>query len=251
MLLKESSERKDLALSTDVFISEGVCPICESDAVFIAHNSWFRDHLICKKCKSIPRERALMAALHKFTPVWREMVIHESSPSTRGTSLKLKKENPNYIETQFFSDKPLGDMVQGFRNENLSNLTFEDNSIDIHITQDVMEHVLDIDACFAEIARTLKPHGMHIFTVPLVQGVCPTVQRAAMDSTGGVVHWVEPVFHGNPVCDEGSLVVWDWGYDIVHRIYEASRMPTIVLQIDDINSGIKAEYIDVLISIKA
>jgi len=191
-----------------------------------------------------------MAAIQKFAPTWREMVIHESSPSIRGTSAKLKQEALNYIETQYFPNSPLGIMVQGFQNENLSKLTFDDNSIDLHITQDVMEHIFEIDDCFMEIARTLKPGGMHIFTVPLVQGVCPTVQRASLDDSG-IQYWSEAVYHGNPISDEGSLVVFDWGYDIVHRIYTASQMPTIILQIDDIYSGIRAEYNDVLISTKA
>jgi SAM-dependent methyltransferase len=165
--------------------------------------------------------------------------------------LKLENQVINkYIPTQYFPDTPLGEVVKGFRNEDLSKLTFEDNSIDIHITQDVMEHVFDIDNAFAEIQRTLKPGGMHIFTVPIVKGVNPTVQRASLNADGTIKFLHTPEYHGNPVSDLGSLVVWHWGYDIVHRIYNASKMNTIVLQIDDIDKGIRAEYIDVLISVK-
>jgi 2-polyprenyl-3-methyl-5-hydroxy-6-metoxy-1,4-benzoquinol methylase len=35
------------------------------------------------------------------------------------------------------------------------------------ITQDVMEHVFDPHHAFKEIARTLKPGGLHIFTTPI------------------------------------------------------------------------------------
>lgn len=232
------------------FQCSGTCPICVSEVIFSSHNSWFRDNLICNNCGSIPRERALMVAIEKFAPNWRSCVIHESSPAARGTSQRLKKEAPRYIETQFFFGKIPGSMVRGFRNENLENMTFANNRIDLHITQDVMEHVFDVDKAFAEIARTLKSGGMHIFTVPIVQQAgIPTVKRAEF-TNGKEIHLLEPVYHGNPVSQEGSLVVYDWGYDIVQRIYEASKMHTIVLQMDDISRGIKAEYIDVLISVK-
>jgi len=234
----------------EVYRDKGFCPICEDDVIFTAENSWFRDHLLCSKCSSIPRERALMATINKFVPHWRNCVIHESSPSKRGTSVKLRKESSMYIGSQFYPEHTPGKTVKGFRNEDLTKMTFDDDSIDLHITQDVMEHVFNIDNAFAEISRTLKPGGMHIFTVPIVSGVNPTVERATLDIEGRENHLYEPEYHVNPVSNEGSLVVWHWGYDIIHRIYNASKMNTIILQIDDITKGIRAEYIDVLISIK-
>lgn len=52
--------------------------------------------------------------------------------------------------------------MNGYRCENLKQLTFVDETIDLHITQDVLEHVLRLGRAFAEIARTLKPGGAHI-----------------------------------------------------------------------------------------
>ena len=229
---------------------EGFCPICEQDVVFNAANSWFRDYLLCLGCGSVPRERALMVTLDKFAPNWRACKIHESSPEKRGVSLKLEAEARSYIPTQYFPDETPGKMVKGYRNENFSQLTFQDNSLDIHISQDVMEHVFDVDSAFAEIARTLKPGGMHIFTVPITQRAGATVKRASV-CEGEIIHVLEPVYHGNPISSEGSLVVWDWGYDIVKRIYEASNMHTVVMLMDDITQGIRAEFNDVLVSIKS
>jgi len=228
---------------------DGFCPICEQDVVFSASNSWFRDSLLCPGCGSIPRERALMVALDKYASNWRTCCIHESSPVRRGVSLKIETEAQSYMPTQYFPGAVPGEVVQGYRNENFSKLTFPDNSIDIHISQDVMEHVFDIDSAFAEIARTLKPGGIHIFTVPIIQSTCTTVKRASIQK-GNIVHLLDPVYHGNPVSSEGSLVVWDWGYDIIERIYEASNMYTLVLQMDDITKGIRAEFNDVFVSVK-
>jgi len=65
-----------------------------------------------------------------------------------------------------------------FRCENLEALTFANESIDLHITQDVMEHVFHPSKVFKEIARTLKLGGAHIFTVPIVNKHMPSILRA-------------------------------------------------------------------------
>ena len=38
----------------------------EKKATFIEHNDWLRDHYLCSTCNSIPRQRALIHALHTF-----------------------------------------------------------------------------------------------------------------------------------------------------------------------------------------
>jgi SAM-dependent methyltransferase len=156
-----------------IFENRGICPICEKEAVFTAENEWFRDHYVCSGCQSIPRERALMLAIQTFYPDWKKLAIHESSPGNRGVSTRLQCECKNYVPSQFFPDRPLGKVHQGVQCQNLEALTFPDESFDLHITQDVMEHVFNPAKAFAEIARTLKPGGAHIASVPLVNKAKP------------------------------------------------------------------------------
>jgi hypothetical protein len=61
---------------------------------------------------------------------------------------------------------------------------------------------------------------------------------------------VRPEYHGNPISDEGSLVTLDWGYDISRHIYEASGLFTHTLYIDDLARGIRAEFNEVLVTLK-
>ena len=91
-----------------------------------------------------------------------------------------------YIPSQFFPDRTPGSSVGKFRCETLESRTFPDESIDLHVTQDVIEHVLHPERLFAEIARTLKPGGAHIFTVPLVNKERPSRPRARMAEDGTV-----------------------------------------------------------------
>ena len=81
-----------------------------------------------------------------------------------------------------------GSAVNSIRCENLEALTFEDASIDLHITQDVMEHVFNPSKSFFEIARTLAPGGMHIFTVPLINKWNHTRQRAKIGEDGNIIN---------------------------------------------------------------
>ena len=242
----QQSAQKDLTF----FENYGYCPCCDSNVKFVAYGSWWRDQYLCTKCGSIPRERALMYCIDNFFPLWRDLLIHESSPSNRGASLRLKNECPGYIATQYYPDVPYGTIYNGIRCENLSSLSFEDNSVDLHITQDVFEHVFHPETAFKEISRTLKPGGAHIFTVPIVNKNDPSEVCARLEPDGRIEHLREPEYHGNPISDKGSLVTTRWGYDICESIHRSSGLFTKVFILDNLGLGIRAEYIDVLITEK-
>jgi len=67
---------------------------------------------------------------------------------------------------------------------------------------------------------------------------------------GEIEFLCEPEYHGNPIDVKGSIVTMDWGYDICEFIYKASGLFTTIFYIDNIELGIRAEYIEVLISKK-
>lgn len=243
----EKSVRKDQTIR--VFQSEGHCPTCDQDVSFVSHSEWLRDHYRCSNCGSIPRERALMLTIEQFLPNWRNLTIHESSPGGRGASRRLSEESSNYIPSQYIPDQEPGSIVGKFRCENLEALTFADESIDLHVSQDVLEHVFNPSRVFKEIARTLKPGGMHICTVPLVKKGLPSKLRARIDNNE-IVYLEPEQYHGNPVGDGKSLVTVDWGFDICRHIFEASGLFTHIVHIDDLSKGIRAEYIEVLVTVK-
>ncbi|MCF7980421.1 MAG: class I SAM-dependent methyltransferase [Pseudomonadales bacterium] len=239
-------------ISHTIFSHEGTCPICEKAVIFSSKYDWFRDHLLCSSCGSIPRERAIIQVIKNYYPNFRNLVVHESSPSARGASVKLKSEVSSYSSSYLYSGIPLGSTHprSGIRCEDLENLTFEDDSLDLFITQDVMEHVFEPEKAFKEIARVLKPGGAHIFTVPIINKANPTEAWAAKDSSGRITHLHEPEYHGNPIDDDGSLVTMHWGYDIASYIMRHANTPTTIVMIDNIDLGIRAEYIEVLVSFK-
>ncbi|HVI93307.1 MAG TPA: class I SAM-dependent methyltransferase [Anaeromyxobacter sp.] len=193
-----------------------------------------------------------MLSIERFFPAWERLAIHESSPVVRGASVKLARRCAGYSASQYYPDAPLGTVPTGksFRNENLEKLTFPDGAFDLFVTQDVVEHLLDPPRAFAEIARVLRPGGAHVFSVPLVSKERPSRIAADRDATGAVVHHLPPEYHGNPVDGSGALVTRHWGFDICDHIYAASGLTTTIVHIDDLSHGIRAEYVEILISRK-
>ena len=242
--------RRQQITGKNILESVGHCSTCNQEVTFTAKEAPLRRHFLCVKCGSIPRERALMQVIEQFYPNWRDLIIHETSPGKRGASLRLAGEGKAYTPSHFFPDQQLGGIYKDMRCENLEALTFADESIDLHISQDVLEHIFHPAKAFQEIARTLKPGGAHIFTVPLVNKMKASKLRAAIAADGSINHIKKPMYHGNPINAEGSLVVTDWGYDIVNYIFDATGLFTYMIYIDDVSKGIRAEYIEVLVTVK-
>ena len=193
-----------------------------------------------------------MFCLETFFPKWRGFTIHESSPVTgRGPNRRLVAEAPGYLPTQYCPDVPSGHSVAGVRCENMEKLSFENESVDLHITQDVFEHLFDPVAAFREIARTLRPGGAHIFTTPLENKEAPTQSCARREADGTLVQLIEPArYHANPVSSKGSLVTMLWGYDITGYVFDATGLFTEIIFLDNLALGIRAEFIEVLITRK-
>ena len=70
-----------------------------------------------------------------------------------------------YSTSHYFPGVEPGEIDQstGYMCQNLESLLYEDESFDLFITQDVMEHIFEPSKAFKEIARVLKPGGAHIF----------------------------------------------------------------------------------------
>ncbi|WP_082434520.1 polysaccharide pyruvyl transferase family protein [Devosia sp. A16] len=233
-----------------VYHASGHCPICETDVEFTAQHDWYRDHLLCSRCGSIPRERALALVLGRRFPNWRNLAIHESSPHPRGASLKLKRECKSYVASHYFPGKPLGMVVDGFRNEDLEVQTFLDESFDLVVTLDVMEHVNQPGDVLREVERTLKPGGAYIFTSPTYKDRVTSERRALYNTDGSILHHAAPEYHGNPINDAGSLVTFHYGYDFAERVFDWSGLDVEVVRFHDHSHGLIGEFTEVYVATK-
>lgn len=228
-------------------VHPGICPMC-GPTLFVIKGPWLREEYLCHRCGSIPRQRAFVKIAKAVAPNLATARVFESSPGSL-SSAWLEKNCANYQPSQFFADIPRGQTdSHGVRSEDLERLTLPDESIDVLVTQDVFEHILNPDAAAAEIARVLVSGGMHIWTVPIFRGR-KTLCRAQADETAGVLHLEEADYHGNPL-GGGSLVVHEWGDDLVDRIDGVSGVKTTRYNQPSWLYGIRGEMIDVLVSRK-
>lgn len=233
------------------FETKGYCPICEREATFVANGPWYRDTLFCQTCPngSVPRERALAYILKRERPNWRDLAIHESSPMERGISAQLRNECRQYVGSHYFSDQPLGTTIGRYQNENIENQTFPSGSFDVVVSLDVTEHVFRPVQLFAEIYRTLKPGGLYISTFPIRKWqVEPAIQLARLHPDNSIEFLKEPPeYHGNPIDAKGSLVTYDYGYDIHQHIASSTQFDVEITRFSDRNHGILGEYTEVII----
>jgi len=111
-----------------------------------------------------------------------------------------------------------------------------------------MNHRQEGGVCRSNYIRNVYIIPHPIFTVPLINKSRKTERWASLGEDGKPDFLHEPEFHGNPIDPEGSPVTMHWGYDIAEYIMSVSGLPTTIIMIDDLNAGIRAEYIDVLVS---
>ena len=189
-----------------------------------------------------------MLSMNLFSPNWRKLKIHESSPMKRGASMAIQAKCRHYTATHFFPDQPTGRVYGGFRNENLERQTFSDNVFDLVISLDVMEHVNRPDLAFSEISRTLRKGGKYIFTAPTYKGLLKSVRRAIVHEDGPIEHLVEPPeYHGNPINPKGALVTFHYGYDLPELIKQWSGLDVSVIRFHDHHHGVIGEFTETYI----
>ncbi len=115
--------------------------------------------------------------------------------------------------------------VPGIRHEDLMHLTYEDESFDLVLTSETLEHVPDLNKALAEIHRVLVPGGLHIFTVPLLPNVPKTYARIELSPDGQPTHRYPQIRH--PGGDVGYPVFTEFGADLP-EILEAAGFETRV-----------------------
>lgn len=111
---------------------------------------------------------------------------------------------PYFASSDYRPGADPGFVVDGVRSEDLTRLTYPDESFDLVLTSESLEHVPGLDAALREVRRVLVPGGRHVFTVPVLPGAEKTFPRAIV-GPDGTVEDVAP-----RICHPGG----DWGYPV-------------------------------------
>jgi SAM-dependent methyltransferase len=226
----------------------GRCLICGHRTLFVETGPWPANDYLCVRCHSIPRWRGIIHALNRQFPDWRSLTMHECGASGAATR-KLRRESTNFTASRYLlPDVPRGEAVGNIACQDIEDLTYPDESFDVFITQDVLEHVLRPDRAVSEIARVLRPGGAHVFTVPIYHGRQTLVRVASSDA--GIQFLLPADYHGGPKNPERSLVIREWGDDFADFIAEHSGLSTETMTLYDRKLGFDGDPLEVFISRK-
>ena len=215
----------------------GVCNVCGSTSLFEHNGGSVRESYRCQHCRSSLRYRGqAKAILETFgsgeqsirdlaqSDEFSALAIYE--PGLVGPFRSYFKDLPNYSQSYYWEDIPLGEVKDGVANHDLQALDLPSDSVDLAITSDIFEHIRHPYRAFAEMHRVLRMGGSHVFTVPL-QFPMPKKTVARVDTTTDEdVHLLPEVYHS---AGEGgkSLVYTDFGEDMIARLDEIGFSTTI------------------------
>jgi SAM-dependent methyltransferase len=106
----------------------------------------------------------------------------------------------------------------------LERLPFPDDHFDVVLTAQVLEHVRHVDVAHREIARCLKPGGVHLFTVPYDARLETTWQL--IDPVTDALLVDPPHVHGDPlVSGDGMKSYRVFGRDLLDQLRQAGLEP--------------------------
>ena len=129
-----------------------------------------------------------------------------------------------------------GAIVNGIRHEDVEQLSFKDETIDLIVSNDVFEHIPHPKTGFKECCRVLKKGGVMLATIPFDIEKNQTIARAEIINDQ-LIHHMNPQFHGNPILAEGSLVFTDFGWDLLVLAREIGFSDSMVQIYRSINFG--------------
>lgn len=213
----------------------GYCSLCgrETDFNFTAGTGGavnLREEMSCGKCGLNARIRVILHLLHEHVPPGDSARIYLTEQTT--LLYKFVRERwPQVIGSEFFDDslqqrltlylKHLLGERELLRHEDVTALSFDDQSLDVIISCDVLEHVPDYRRALVEFSRVLKPGGRLLLTVPFMDQSAVTTVRARMRDDGSIEHLEEPEYHGDPVDPDGVLAFYNFGWDLLDEVRDA------------------------------
>ena len=190
----------------------------------------WRKSLVCETCGINNRVRAAVALHDNLIDVQPDEKLYVTEELT-AFYLWLKGRFQYVVGSEFLGDdKDGGTNYDGIRHEDITKLSFNDNSLDGIMSFDVLEHVPDTGGALSEMMRCLKPGGFALVSAPFIPEKYETLVRAKIDRHGEVEHLLEPEYHGNPVSPgEGSLCFYHFGWDVVDQFRNAGASDAAVL----------------------
>lgn len=187
-----------------------------------------REDLVCTRCGINARVRGALELIRNRMDLQTSGVYITEQASR--PFVWLQRNARSAIGSEYVRDRGSQQKLQQYfrdlggegdiRVDDVTGLTFGNESLDCVASFDVLEHVPDYRAALAEFARVLRPGGMLVVTVPFVFSYATTLVRAHVDGSGEMHHLVTPEYHGDPVDGAGILCFYHFGWDLLEVVRE-------------------------------
>lgn len=206
----------------------GYCVLCNKTTAYTLSDGAdptavdVREQVICSECRLSSRVRAAFG----LTSLELEGRINPTVYITEQASLPFSWAQrhffANVIGSEFENDRKALRKLTNYLNsiggkgevqfQDVTQLSYNDNQIDLIVSMDVLEHVPDYMGAIREFSRVLRPGGSLIATFPFLDGPL-TLTRAKL-LNGKIENLVEPEYHGDPL-GSGILCWYHFGWDIL------------------------------------
>ena len=214
----DSLAKKLMKVARPLFFP-GWCNNCMKPSVFVIKADNLREDVFCIMCRSFNRQRQLRYILDQevksYTRAINEITIWNTENSHSLHKRLSTKFSGKYVSSEFFKNNlSSGSYVNGVRHEDICQSSFSSSYFDFVLSSDVLEHVANPLRAFNELNRVLKIGGKHVFTVPFMENTPCSDIRAKLRDEGTIEYLKEPMFHGDPMRENGILVYTIFGEDL-------------------------------------
>ena len=220
----------------------GFCHPCGAESDLVIDMHWggkdvegrfvpnWRERLACPTCGLNNRQRLIATLLIERMNARPDLRVYFMEQVTPIFALfTARYPEAEVIGSEYLGEHPGGTTIDGIRHESVEALSFASGSLDLIVSNDVFEHVPDPLQGFRECHRVLKPGGEMLATFPFYPWVETSVTRARL-GPGGIEHLHPPMYHGNPVSDDGALVFTDFSWDLI-EVIRAAGFPDPVIEL--------------------
>lgn len=191
----------------------------------------WRESVVCPECRLNARMRFCSGLLAQWMAARPGARLYLTEQATHGYAL-LKRRFGSVRGSEFIHDEgrklAVGEYIRQITAdpsevlhiEDVTRLSFADQSFEVVASFEVLEHVPDYRLALREMARVLGPGGQLLLTAPFLDRARDTVTRAQLNADGSITHLLPPEYHGDPVSD-GVLCFHHFGWDLLDALREA------------------------------
>ncbi len=222
---------QDKLLTHEEFLLDGYSWTAQKNSQFLIDSQYanhneinFRERLVCNKTHLNNRVRGCIHILESYFKAKTNDNIYMTEQFSILAKWMGKKYHNLYL-SEYLNDCSVATKVklyfrnfmQSLNHQDLTKLTYPENSFDFTLSFDCLEHVPNYKMALKEIYRTLKPNGTLLFSVPFDINSKRHLIRATIEE-GKIKHLTKPEYHGNPVSKTGCLSFYTFGWDILTEL---------------------------------